>query len=275
MEIRILSPTWGLEHLGYEKMLRKIFAAGYDGLDTWIPQDPDDKRTLFDFLSSGNITLVTHQYRAAGSTFKDFRKSFLEELKSCAGPKPLLINSHTGKDHFTKEQLLDLIDIAAEFSDKTGITVAHETHRGRLGYSPQSYHELATLHSRFPITADFSHWVCVTESMLENFGPALKLAIQNTVHIHARVGYEEGPQVTDPRATQWQYAVEVFSGWWDEIVAVNKQQHRPILTITTEFGPAPYLVHHPATGAPLVDQFEINCYMKDYLKRRYKSGGPG
>ena len=34
-------------------------------------------------------------------------------------------------------QNLELIVITQEFSEKTGMSVANETHRGRAGYSPQ------------------------------------------------------------------------------------------------------------------------------------------
>ena len=133
----------------------------------------------------------------------------------------LLINSHTGRDYFTLEQNLELINIAEEFSIKNDITIVHETHRGRIGYSPQMTAQIFAANKNFMITADFSHWVCVTESFLENFSGILFEAIERAKHIHARVGYEEGPQVTDPRAPEWKYATDHFLTWWDKIVEVN------------------------------------------------------
>lgn len=43
------------------------------------------------------------------------------------------------------------------------------------------------------------------------------------------------------------------------------------MPITTEFGPEPYTHKALATGTPTVDQFEINCYMKDLLRTRYQT----
>jgi hypothetical protein len=43
---------------------------------------------------------------------------------------------------FSIAQNLELIDITQEFSEKTGMTVAHETHLGRVGYSPQMINEI-------------------------------------------------------------------------------------------------------------------------------------
>ncbi|MGO1869227.1 MAG: sugar phosphate isomerase/epimerase, partial [Sphingobacterium sp.] len=163
----------------------------------------------------------------------------------------------------------ELIDIAQEFSEKSGIMVTHETHRGRLGYCPQMIEQIFSARPDFLITADFSHWVCVTESFLENFSETLNEAIARTKHVHARIGYEQGPQVADPRAPEWKYALDNFLLWWDRIVQVNVNKGVDILPFTTEFGPPPYLQTEPFSQRPLADQFQINCYMKDLLKRRY------
>ena len=184
--------------------------AGYDGFDTCVPENAILKKQLFDYLQKHEMYIVTHQHQANGNTFKEFKSSFLKNLAICAEPEPVLINSHTGRDYFSLEQNLELVNIAQEFSEKCGITVAHETHQGRIGYSPQMIDQIFTANTTFSITADFSHWVCVTESFLENFSGILSEAIERTKHVHARVGYEEGPQIPDPRAPEWKYAVNHF-----------------------------------------------------------------
>jgi sugar phosphate isomerase/epimerase len=269
MQVKILSPLWGHEHLEYPVFLDKMKDAGYDGFDTWIPDDENEKKLLFDYLQKHEMYIVTHQHQAEGNSFTEFKSSFKLQLQKCAEPHPILINSHTGRDYFSFEQNLELIDIAQEFSDKTGITIAHETHRGRLGYSPQMLSEFLKVRNNFSITADFSHWVCVTESMLENFSEIIEESIFRSKHIHARIGFEEGPQVPDPRAPEWQYAIEHFLAWWDEIILHNRRAGTIILPITTEFGPQPYMPSIPFSNIPVSDQFAINCFMKDLLRKRY------
>ena len=271
MQIKILSPLWGHEHLEYKVFLDKMRDAGYDGYDTWIPDNATDKTRLFDYLQQHEMYIVTHQHQAEGKDFEEFKSSFKKNLHTCAEPNPILINSHTGRDYFSFEQNLELIDIAQEFSEKTGITIAHETHRGRLGYSPQMLAQFLNVRKQFCITADFSHWVCVTESMLENFSEIVDEAILRSKHIHARVGFEEGPQVPDPRAPEWEYALNHFLQWWDKIVEVNAADGYKILPLTTEFGPKPYMPAIPFSKLPVADQFEINCFMKGLLKTRYDS----
>lgn len=271
MEIKILSSLWGHETWDIITFLDKIRKEGYDGIDAWVPANDADKTRLYGYLQRHEMYIVTHQHEANGNDFTEFKSSFKKQLAICAEPSPILINSHTGRDYFSFEQNRELIEIAGEFSQKTGILVAHETHRGRFGYCPQMIAPFFDKQSEFSITADFSHWVCTTESMLQNFSEIVDEAISRARHIHARVGFEEGPQVPDPRAPEWQYAVDHFLSWWDRIVAHNVTTGTKVLPITTEFGPQPYMPSIPFTNTPVADQFSINSYVKDLLRKRYTS----
>ena len=269
MEIKILCPLWGHEHLDIEHFTSRIREAGYDGIDTWIPEDPSAKKKLFDSLEKNELLLVSHQHQAHGVDFSDFKDSFRHYLRLSAEGGPLLINSHTGKDYFSLQQNLELIDIAAEFAAANDILVVHETHRGRVGYSPAVMKDYFDARPDLMLTADLSHWVCVSESFLENFSGVLEEAIARTRHIHVRVGFEEGPQVPDPRAPEWKTAVDHFTGWWDRMVDSRRKAGASLLTFTTEFGPPPYMPTRPFTNAPLADQFDVNCHMKDLIRQRY------
>ncbi|GAA4313352.1 hypothetical protein GCM10023149_09090 [Mucilaginibacter gynuensis] len=269
MQIKFFSPLWGHEHLPISDYLDLIKSAGYNGIETWMPANATDKRVLFDYLQQHEMEIISFQHEADGSTFDEFKASYLKNLHACAEPQPILINSHTGRDYFSLSQNMELIDIATEFTEKTGILVVHETHRGRAGYSPQVAKEMFDINKDFMITADFSHWVCVTTSMLQNFQETIAEAINRAPHIHARVGFEEGPQIGDPREPAWKYALDTFLQWWDKIVEINAASNSDVLTITTEFGPPPYMQLQPFTDRPLYNQFDINCYMKDLLTERY------
>jgi sugar phosphate isomerase/epimerase len=268
MEIKILCPVWGHEHLPIEEFALKVKEAGFDGLDTWAPEDPAERRRLHRTLTELDLVWVSHQHQAKGDNAGAWEDSFRRYLEMSAEGEPLLINSHTGRDYFSMERNLSLIDVANAFTSATGIIVAHETHRGRVGYHPANAMDYFKAR-QFPITADLSHWVCTTESLLENFSDVLEEAIGRTLHIHARVGFEEGPQIGDPRAPQWQYAVDRFFGWWDRMVESRRLAGARVLTITAEFGPPPYLPVIPFSGEPVADQFTINRYMKDLLRSRY------
>src|SRR5258708_22093900 len=80
MEIKILCPLWGHEHLDLTDFCRKIREAGYDGIDTWIPEDLSLRRQLFDALQEFELLLVSHQHQARGDHFEDFKDSFRHYL---------------------------------------------------------------------------------------------------------------------------------------------------------------------------------------------------
>lgn len=270
MELKIFAPGWGYEHLQQMEFLDRMRLAGYDGFDMWLPAANAARSELFNYLQKHQMPIVVQQHQAAGNTFDEFKTAYLKNLHNCAEAEPLRINSHTGRDYFTFEQNLQLFDVAFEFTVKTGVDVVHETHRKRALYSPGLANEYFKAREQLQITADFSHWTCVTESMLDNFSDILHTAIQRTGHIHSRVGFEQGPQVGHPAAPEWAYALQKFLGWWDKIAELHQQRNSQYLTITTEFGPQPYMPSIPFTNKPVADQFEVNCFMKDMVRERYK-----
>ena len=57
----------------------------------------------------------------------------------------------------------------------------------------------------------------------------------------------------------------------DRIVDSHKKRGTPILTITSEFGPAPYMPALPFTRMPIASQWDINVHMMDLLRERYRA----
>ena len=119
------------------------------------------------------------------------------------------------------------------------------------------------------LTADFSHWCNVSESLLEDQAESLALAIERTDHLHARVGHAQGPQVSDPRAPEWQPAVEAHLTWWDKVFTRHQQAGAATFTVTPEFGPAPYMPALPYTAQPVAEQWELNVHMMELLRERW------
>lgn len=269
MELKILCPQWGQEHLDNEAFFAKVKDAGYDGVDTWIPENNDDRKRFIRLLSEFDLSVVSHQHQAKGNSIDEFCKSFEYYLNLSLESNPILINSHSGRDFFTIEEQLQVIDIAENFSAKKNIHVAHETHRGRIGYGPLNSRELFELRPNMKITADFSHWVCVTESYLENFEKELAEAIIRTEHIHARVGFTEGPQIPDPRNPFWKHQVDFFLKLWEQILTYRHSVGTEFFTITPEFGPPPYMWTNMNDNLPIANQWDINLFMKNLLLEKF------
>jgi len=97
----------------------------------------------------------------------------------------------------------------------------------------------------------------------------LKEIIPHISHIHARVGFEQGPQVTDPAAPEWQSHLNIFINWWQEVIEYKSAKGSNLITITPEFGPAPYMTQMPITQTPLSNQWNDNIYMMEKLRRKF------
>ena len=163
-----------------------------------------------------------------------------------------------------------MIDVATAYADRSGIPVYHETHRGKFSFAAHITKKYLQKLPDLKLTLDISHWVNVAESFLENQPDAVELALERAGHLHARVGYPEGPQIPDPRSPEWLEALNNHLQWWDKVVRrISNQPDDNIVTITPEFGPHPYMVHLPRTGMPIANQWDVNVYMMRILKERY------
>ncbi len=266
-KLTILATNWGFEGT-WDQFCAKAKSAGYDGAELWWPADAKERAALFEALKKYGL-----QYAFLfGSGEKDFAGNltqFKAVLTEMAQAKPLYINCHTGKDYFTIEQKSQLINFSIKLGAEAGIPVYHETHRGRALYAAPVTNELLDRHPDMRITLDASHWCNVHESLLQDQQETMNRVLLHTDHIHARIGHAEGPQVNDPRAPEWQQAVAAHFAWWDAVVERKKREGKPI-TFLTEFGPPDYLPTLPYTRQPLANQWEINVYMLETLRKRYR-----
>ncbi|MBY0434254.1 MAG: sugar phosphate isomerase/epimerase, partial [Cyclobacteriaceae bacterium] len=193
---------------------------------------------------------------------------FKVSVEAAVGWKPLYINCHSGRDHFSYDQNKTFIDLTTELSKRTQVPIYHETHRSRILYSAPVARQFMENLPDLRLTFDVSHWCNVHETLLEDQPETVAMALGRVDHIHARIGHQEGPQVNDPRAPEWKHAVEVHFGWWDQVVATKNKEGK-VMTFLTEFGPIDYMPAMPYTRQPLSNQWEINTFMLDTLRKRY------
>ena len=270
-ELKILATNWGFQGT-VDAYCEKVKKEGYDGIEIWWPMEEAGQDELFTALKKYNLE-VGFLCGAPQSNFNehlDYFKKMTDAAATNTIQKPLYINCHSGKDFFSHEENQSFIDHTLQLSKKTGVPIYHETHRSRLLFSAPAAKQYLQKNPELQITFDVSHWCNVSESLLQDQPETLALALARTGHIHARIGHAEGPQVNDPRAPEWEDAVKAHLAWWDEIVA-RKKKAGERLTILTEFGPADYMPSMPYTRQPLSDQWAINVYMLNLLRKRYAS----
>lgn len=247
--------------------MEKIKSSGYDGVEIALNPGSDDVYHDSQLIKNyGLELLIQHPYSKTG-TPKEMLKDFLSKLDILLRLAPLMVNCHSGKDHFSFEQNLAFIKEAGELSKKHKVTVAHETHRGRFSFSPTVIEKYIDAVPDLKLTADFSHWCVVSESLLEDQQAIIDKVIPRCVLIHARVGYAQGPQVSHPGAPEYNKELQQHTKWWKQIVAYHRGTQKQELLITCEFGPPPYLHTLPFTNEPVVSQYEVNLFMKDHLSK--------
>lgn len=269
LQLKVLATNWGFEGT-LRDYITRVKQEGYDGIEIWWPMDERELTELAGLLNENDLE-AGFLCGAQDVNYNEHFNFFKKMVEAAAGNrmiKPLYINCHSGRDYFTYDQNKSFIDFTIALSEKTGIKILHETHRSRIMYSAPAGR---TYFDRIPdlrITFDVSHWCNVSESLLANQGDTMKIALERTDHIHARIGHPEGPQVNDPRAPEWKEALDAHLAWWDKIVELKKASGQT-LTVLTEFGPADYMPTEPYSRKPLADQWAINVYMKNLLRKRY------
>ncbi len=270
MDILFFCPRWGHAQVPMNEFARKVKDAGYDGIETDIPTHEKQRDVLLEILEKNNLLLIAQHWETIEPDFEKHLEAYTEQLAVMALAKPLFINSQTGKDYYTFTQNEALIRTAEMTTALTGIPVHHETHRGKFSFAAHVIRKYIDALPLLTLTLDISHWCVVAETLLHDQADAVAKAISRTKHIHARIGATQTAQVTDPRLPEWEDALQFHLSCWDSVVEQNQKEGNTMLTFTTEFGPYPYMINLPSSGKPVTDQWDINVYMKDLLKKRYK-----
>lgn len=240
--------------------LRQIKAAGYDAVSWYAPACGAGEwrrtceQTEIDFLG----------YVAGGSVEELLAKT--REIEAFA-PQLIVVDSlvthYPARDveqHF-RTLLKELAD-----SEKP---VAHLTsRRSPLGVPSIARSLLQTL-PELRLATDFAAWCVSSASLLEDFDDLVELAAPRTIHIEGRIGAEHAPQVSDPRAPEYQLVLERHEQWWDAVHDAQKQAFAAQLWITAAFAPAPWAPALPFTQQPLASTHDLDQWLATRLRRRW------
>ncbi len=269
MKIKFFCPQWGSKDLDNIKFVKKVNAAGYDGIEMSLPLDKTKKELILKDIKNHDLLFIAQHWETVTTDFEAHKKEYRQRIENLASANPVLINSQTGRDFFSFEQNAELITLANDIAKQHGVHLVHETHRSKFSFAA---HIVANFINKIPdlrIGFDVSHWCAVAETFLDDQKENVELGISRADHIHARVGFPEGPQIPDPRLPEWQDAVEIHIAWWKQIIERNKNEGKELFSITPEFGPFPYMTMMPFTQQPISNQWDINVYMMNMLRKRF------
>ena len=265
MNLVFTKSKWEMWDDPLRDFLRRAVQDGFEAVEVYLPALSESPAQIRKAIDDHGLGLVA-QIITEGSTPDQHLESFRARIDFAAETEPMFINCHSGRDIFTFEDNVRIINAGNQRAASFGLKLTHETHRGRPTYNAIDTARYLEAIPEMLINADFSHWFCVHESDLLDQPHNVDAAITRAHHIHARVGFGEGPQVPDPLAPEWHGTTARFVALWQKIIDVRADRGDPWLTITPEFGPPPYMPCEPHTTRPLADAWTVNVAFMKHLR---------
>lgn len=273
--VKFLCPRWGFEDIPWDTFLKQVKEEGFAGIE-WFPfADSSDYNKVLDLLNDYQLDFaIVMAVIEPYSNFENYLLKLEKDLHQLMDVRneikaPLFFSAQIGREFFDEGQLKKCLTLCQQIEEKYKTPIHQETHRNKWSYAAHVVAPVLEKEPSLKLTLDVSHWFCVSESYLEDQQNAVNKAIKHTKHIHARVGNTQSSQVWDPANAEYEEALSAHLAIWDKWIIQMKTNNEPI-TITTEFGPAPYLVKGNRTSDLRDEQWRINVWMKDFLKNRYK-----
>ncbi|MEO6940557.1 MAG: TIM barrel protein [Candidatus Kapaibacterium sp.] len=264
MQLKIYRSLWGMTG-PLEEQFSRIAAAGYDGVEA-PPQDIIDPAQFKALLAQHKLDFMALVYTEG----KDHAAHFEQVIDNAMQYSPTKIVAHAGRDLMSYVKQVRFFVRALRIEERIGIPIAHETHRRRPFFSPMNTRAILQELPELRLNVDFSHWCCVTESMLEDHADTIQIAAEHAVHTHGRVGYENGPQVPDPRAPEWQDRLLQHEAWWDLVIAAHQARKENTFTFTPEYGPPTYMHTMPNINQPVADLWDVCVWSANRFRDQFK-----
>ncbi|MEJ2564884.1 MAG: hypothetical protein P8Z00_21985 [Anaerolineales bacterium] len=274
MKLQIYKTLWG--HSGtYEEAAAEALAANFDGIEGPIPQQPGDQRHFAEILEHSGLLYIA-EVCTAGSYVPNRHAdvtahlaSLREALRSCVYLKPQFVNCIGGCDAWSTDEHLGFFRGAMQLAAEFGFTISFETHRSRSLFNPWVTQHIVAALPDIRLTCDFSHWCVVCERLIDTELDVINAIAPNAFHIHARVGYDQGPQVPHPAAPEYTRCLRAHQRWWETLWRAQWRHGLAVTTMTPEFGPDGYLHLLPYTQTPVADLWEINRWMAATEKQHF------
>lgn len=275
MQLKLFKTLWG--HAGsVADAAREALDAGFDGLEGQVPADEAGAATLAAALADTSLDFIA-EITTAGSYVPERHATIERHLQDLdAGLRrarpfaPLRVNCIGGCDAWPLADSLRFFREAMPLAAAHGLAVSFETHRGRSLFNPWITRDIVAALPQIELTADFSHWCVVCERLIDTELDVIEAIAPRVRHVHARIGYDQGPQVPHPAAPEYAGALQAHQGWWERIWRAQRAQGVPVSTMTPEFGPDGYLHCLPFTQAPVADLGSLNRWIAQTERRHFE-----
>ena len=261
-EPALFKTLWGVTQ-PLAELLPQLKARGYQGVEACMPfTSPADRAALLSACRAGTISKVVLMLQTSGDSVSQHLASLDAQLAEAVAfsAHAHCINIHGGADSWSFSQSSEYFAGFLQLEQKykplgLGMPLLHETHRGRILYSPWASVPLLRAFPTLLLTADLSHWVVVGERHLA--AEELELVAARTRHIHARPCSPNQIQLRSCASPHHAADLEAFKGYWRTIFKAQIALGTGPCSVDPELGPFPY---HPVGDAGvLAGQAELDA----------------
>jgi len=275
MKLTLFKTLWG--HDGSLAEAARLAAdAGFQGIEGPLPAQAGEFENFAKTLSEHGLRWV-QEICTAGSYVPERRASVEQHLldlesRLIQGKKigADFANVIAGCDAWEFDDNVRFFSEAQNLALRENVTCSFETHRSRSFFTPWNTLKIIDRIPELKLTCDFSHWVVVCERLMDSEWDAITRVAQQAHHIHARVGYDQGPQVPHPAAPEYSAALASHQRCWQAIWDSQSARGYNETTMTPEFGPDGYLHTLPFTAAPIADLWELNRWIADAERSHFE-----
>lgn len=269
MSLEIYKTLWGVTEPLLELIPRLRSELGYTGVEACLLYvTPEDRAILLGASLGGEIKLVI-MLQTGGDGVSDHLSSLDQQLADAVQFRPAKINIHGGQDSWSYEQSCEYFEgflkLQAKYQSPEllgdAVPLLHETHRGRILYSPWVSLPILKAFPSLLLTADLSHWVVVSERHLGCFPEVMRLVAERTRHIHTRPCGTNSIQFGGLclRSPEYGPDLSAFAGYWKSIFETQAKlgDLASRVSIDPELGPFPYAQLTP--NGTLAQQHELDA----------------
>ncbi|HBU3822074.1 TPA: TIM barrel protein, partial [Klebsiella pneumoniae] len=199
MELKCFRTLWGVT-TPWPQTLDELQRVGCCGIEARVPLTVAERRQLADRLQASGLEYIAILFSGGGvlpaqhETPEQHLARLQTRFAEASSLNPRFVNLLAGNDRWPLAQQVDFLGKAHELAAGFGLTCSFETHRATSLYSPWLTLEIIQQLPQLRFTADISHWVVVSERLLDDPSDDFSAFIDRVHHVQARVGYDQGPQ---------------------------------------------------------------------------------
>jgi len=274
MQLKTFKTLWG-NTLPIDQACQDAIQKGFSGIEGQAPQQRIEQAKWHNTLQETQCDFIAEI--VTGGDYVPNRNwsinQHLDDMKcqldNSMPLNPLFATCITGCDAWEESQSIKFFEQAMKIADDYQIDLCFETHRSRSLFNPWITRKVVKVLPEIKLTLDISHWCVVCERLMDSEMDVIHAIKSNVHHIHARVGYDQGPQVPHPAAPEYAKELQSHQRVWETVWQAQFAKGFEVTTLTPEFGPDGYLHLQPFTQMPVADLSSVNQWINQVEQQHF------